>query len=220
MALNKSKLLLKVAGLIALAILGVNVYRTEQVSQKLESIAKDTPSFIVSEGTVLPEDSSLEGLSAEIARLQSIVSSQQRELDELKGNLSRVSGHNPPPRPANIRDEGPASSSPAGDGNESAEPRKFGRVRVGVIVRVENRYVDGRTVLPNVSTAPEGQVVVNVDVNNIGTVAAVSISPESTIKDEQILEECKVAALKTNFGLNNSAPAKSSGTITYTFTAR
>ena len=80
--------------------------------------------------------------------------------------------------------------------------------------------MQGATYLPKVSTGSAGIVIVNVVLNRLGTVGSVSIDANSTITDEDILDACKEAALKTDFAYNPEAPDKSRGTITYTFTAK
>ena len=95
-----------------------------------------------------------------------------------------------------------------------------GRVAVSAKAKVENRYVSGTTYLPKVSTGPTGVVVINVTMDRIGIVGSVSVNSATTILDEDVIDACKEAALKTGFGYNPDAPNKSTGTITYTFTAR
>lgn len=94
------------------------------------------------------------------------------------------------------------------------------RVSVTAKVKVEDRYVPYRTYLPNISEGPVGKVVVNITIEHSGSVVSARINPESTISDEDILDACKEAALKTGFSYNPEAPSKQTGTITYTFTAR
>jgi len=215
------RIVLKGLAIALIAVLGINVYRTEKISEKLDEFA---PSALLdtSAGTkpVSGESSGTE-LTQEIARLQSIVEDQQQQINALKSSISKITSDSG--RQDRRTSEGKSESvdnTPVRDDNAGTASEKYGRVKIGVIVRVENRYVDGKTELPNITSGPEGKVVVKVNVNNIGSVGSVSIDPETNIKDEAILEECKQAALKTNFGLNTSAPTNSPGTITYTFTAR
>ena len=115
-------------------------------------------------------------------------------------------------------------SQPSADavqsGSSNASAGTNGRVAVTAKVKVENRYVSGKTYVPNVTSGPIGVVVVNVSMDNIGIVGSASIGSGTTITDEDILDLCKEAALKTSFSYNPDAPRKSVGTITYTFTAR
>ena len=77
-----------------------------------------------------------------------------------------------------------------------------------------------RTVLPQVSTGPEGIVVVSVTIDPGGNVSGAKIGSGTTIKDEEILDKCKEAALKSKFNINVYVGSKHPGTITYTFTAK
>ncbi len=56
--------------------------------------------------------------------------------------------------------------------------------------------------------------------NRVGIVSKATVNSGTTITDEEILDACKEAALKTSFGYNPEAPDHSVGTITYTFTAK
>jgi hypothetical protein len=56
--------------------------------------------------------------------------------------------------------------------------------------------------------------------NRVGIVSKATVNTGTTITDEEILDACKEAALKTSFGYNPEAPDHSIGTITYTFTAK
>lgn len=67
---------------------------------------------------------------------------------------------------------------------------------------------------------PAGVVVINVTMDRVGIVGSVSVNSSSTIIDEEILDQCKEAALKTSFAYNPDAPNKTTGTITYTFTSK
>ncbi len=95
-----------------------------------------------------------------------------------------------------------------------------GKVSVSAKAKVENRYVSGYTYLPKISEGPVGNVVVTIEINWGGTVTSAQINPKSTISDEDILDACKDAALRTSFSINPDAPQKQTATITYSFTAR
>lgn len=94
------------------------------------------------------------------------------------------------------------------------------RVSVSAKVKVEDRYVTGETYLPKVTEGLVGKVVVNIGMTTVGIVTSARINPSSTISDEDILDACKDAALRTDFNYNPQASSKQTGTITYTFTAR
>jgi outer membrane murein-binding lipoprotein Lpp len=149
----------------------------------------------------------IKGLEKRVASLESKVNTLKSSVDRLSKESSQTSPQK-------------TASSVTSSNNTSATnyaAGSSGRVSVSAKVKVDNRYVSGTTYLPKVATGPEGVVVVNVTMGRIGTVGSVSINSASTINDEEILDLCKEAALKTNFAYNPDAPDKSKGTITYTF---
>lgn len=100
------------------------------------------------------------------------------------------------------------------------ESSSSSRVSVSAKVKVENRYVVGTTYLPKVTTGPEGVVVVDVTIDEIGIVTAASLNTSSTVKNEEIVDLCKEAALKTKFSYNPGAAGRVKGRITYTFSSK
>ena len=213
--------LIKVLAIILIAILALNVYRTEtnkkelnnlsdeldQIQSQIDSlVALDRPSpFAVDMGNSQIKDfgDRLSSIEAKINALQSTVE-----------RTSKATSPTPVKTPSVAGASSNASAATSGDGKQS------GRVTASVKVKVENRYVQGTKYLPNVATGPIGEVVVDVTINRLGMVGSASINKLSTITDEDILDQCKEAALKTNFAYNPEAPESSRGTITYTFTAR
>lgn len=227
---SNNNIIIKGLAIILIAILGLNVYRTEttkiemaqlattveQLSAQLDSIgAAETPAGTApaTSGVSKREFSTL---SKSVSSLESKVTSLQGSVDRLarsqaqSGGSSKVTGSAPSGQSASTGSSAavttPSSSS--------------GRVSVSAKVKVENRYVSGTTYLPNVTTGPVGVVIINVSMDKIGIVGSVSVNSSSTITDEEILDQCKEAALKTKFAYNPDAPEKSKGTITYTFSAR
>lgn len=91
------------------------------------------------------------------------------------------------------------------------------RISITAKAKVENRYLPKEAVLPRIIHGPTGTVVINVTINLLGEVSAVSVNSKSTITDEEIIDACKEAALRTRFSSNADAPSKQTGTITYTF---
>lgn len=91
------------------------------------------------------------------------------------------------------------------------------RISITAKAKVENRYLPKEAVLPRIIHGPTGTVVINVTINILGQVNAVSVNSKSTITDEEIIDACKEAALRTGFSSNTDAPSKQTGTITYTF---
>lgn len=101
--------------------------------------------------------------------------------------------------------------------NENA-PKKavVTRLKVKSSYRMEDRYsygVDNPQELGNA----EGIVKLDISIDIYGQVKSAKLNSASTITDEEVIEACKKAALKTMFNLNTDAPKLQQGTITYTF---
>lgn len=107
-----------------------------------------------------------------------------------------------------------ATQTPASTSTKNATSD---RISITTKAKVENRYLPNGAVLPRISHGPTGTVVINVTMNFLGKVNAVSVNSKSTIMDEEIIDACKEAALRTGFSSNTDAPSKQTGTITYTF---
>ena len=82
--------------------------------------------------------------------------------------------------------------------------------------RMEDRYSYGVYDPEELGNA-EGIVKLDITISTIGQVNSAKLNSASTITDEEVIEACKKAALKTDFNLNLDAPKLQQGTITYTF---
>lgn len=160
-----------------------------------------------------------ENLKEEVASLSETVSRLCGRIDSLQ-TQSRVQSTTPARAATPARVTSPSVQKPKTIQPAAPSSGSGGRVAVSAKAKVENRYVSGTTYLPKVSTGPTGVVVINVTMDQLGSVGRVSVNPSSTINDEDIIDACKESALRTRFGLNLDAPERSTGTITYTFTAR
>lgn len=145
-------------------------------------------------------------LAKSVSDLQSKVNSLQKTVDRLSDGQRQASTNTV---------ISSASSAQSSSGNKSS-----GRASVTAKVKVEDRYVSGKTPIPSVTNGPTGVVVIGVTMNRVGIVSKATVNSGTSITDEEILDACKEAALKTSFGYNPEAPDHSVGTITYTFTAR
>lgn len=165
----------------------------------------------VSQGTAASAASGkdVSDLAKSVSDLQSKVNSLQKTVDRLSGGQQRQASSNQGSGISTI----PAQPS-------SGSEQSYGRVTVTSKVKVEDRYVNGKAPMPSVTTGPTGIVVVGVTMDRIGIVSKATVNSGTTISDEDVLDACKEAALKTRFGYNPDAPNHSVGTITYTFTAR
>lgn len=101
--------------------------------------------------------------------------------------------------------------------NENA-PKKavVPRLKVKSSYRMEDRYSYGVYDPEELGNA-EGIVKLDITISTIGQVNSAKLNSVSTITDEEVIEACKKAALKTDFNLNLDAPKLQQGTITYTF---
>ena len=82
--------------------------------------------------------------------------------------------------------------------------------------RMEDRYSYGVYDPEELGNA-EGIVKLDITIDIYGQVKSAKLNSASTITDEEVIEACKKAALKTMFNLNSDAPRLQQGTITYTF---
>ena len=102
--------------------------------------------------------------------------------------------------------------------NENA-PKKavVSRLKVKSSYRMEDRYVGYKVYEPQELGNAEGIVKLDITIDIYGQVNSAKLNSASTITDEEVIEACKKAALKTMFNLNSDAPKLQQGTITYTF---
>lgn len=156
-------------------------------------------------------------LSKTVSNLESKVSSLQSAIDRIPRNQAQSGTTNRATAPAVTQSATPSSGNKESTSRATAS---YGRVSVTAKVKVEDRYVEGSTRLPNVTTGPEGKVIVGVTINYAGSVTTARIQSGSTISDEDILDACKEAALKTRFSINVSGSDRHPATITYTFTVK
>lgn len=101
--------------------------------------------------------------------------------------------------------------------NENA-PKKavVPRLKVKSSYRMEDRYSYGVYDPEELGNA-EGIVKLDITINYSGDVKSAKLNSASTITDEEVIEACKKAALKTSFNYNSDAPKLQQGTITYKF---
>lgn len=90
------------------------------------------------------------------------------------------------------------------------------RLKVKSSYRMEDRYSYGVDDPQELGNA-EGIVKLDITIDIYGQVKSAKLNSASTITDEEVIEACKKAALKTDFNLNLDAPKLQQGTITYTF---
>ena len=95
-----------------------------------------------------------------------------------------------------------------------AKTPKILKIGVTSRYRLEDRYVTGKVREPEYLGNQVGEVVLNISVDWMGDVRSAKLQKATGITDEEVIEACKKAALKTRFNSNLS------GTITYIFTEK
>lgn len=101
--------------------------------------------------------------------------------------------------------------------NENAPKRAVApRLKVKSSYRMEDRYSYGVYEPQELGNA-EGIVKLDITINYSGDVKSAKLNSASTITDEEVIEACKKAALKTSFNYNSDAPKLQQGIITYKF---
>ena len=106
---------------------------------------------------------------------------------------------------------------------EAAKERARHKVTLSSKYRLEDRYVSyGGVVDPEILGTEVGEVVLDIYVNYSGQVKSAKLKIADGITNEDVIEACKKAALKTEFNANLDMgyEQKQQGTITYTFTAK
>ncbi len=109
--------------------------------------------------------------------------------------------------------------SPEAETKERAKvTRTSSRAVPSAKVRINDRYVEGKTYLPEGKFTEKGTVTVAIYVDFLGTVSKTEIS-SATIQDEDVQYACREAALKTRFSLDVHAGHDNllKGTILYEF---
>lgn len=115
----------------------------------------------------------------------------------------------------------PHSAAEAGEGFKAGQPD--GNTREGKTEGSANAHVKGRNVVgslpkPSYSLQVEGIVVVQVKVDQYGTVTeAIPGAEGTTVTDKTLWNAARTAALKAHFNQSANAPALQTGTITYIF---
>ena len=222
---NNSNGIVKWLAITIIAILGINVYRTETTKKEMNQLATTVEQLSAKldslDGVAPSGKGRAPGISKkEFFSLSKAVSSLETKVAGLQGSIDRLSRSQ---STAGTSSKTPSTAAPSQSSSSPGVSTKAttsnGPVSVSVKAKVENRYVRSTSV-PKISIGPTGVVIIDVIVTKFGDVTSVAVNGDSTINDEEIIDACKEAALKTNFSYNSDAPDKTRGTISYTFTAR
>ena len=105
---------------------------------------------------------------------------------------------------------------------EAAAARAKQKVVVSTKYRLEDRYVSYKVQEPELIGDQPGEIVLNILVDYSGDVKSAKLQSATGITNEEVIEACKKAALKTGFNYDSDKgySDKQSGTITYTFTSK
>lgn len=105
---------------------------------------------------------------------------------------------------------------------EEAAARAKQKITVSSKYRLEDRYVSHKVYEPELLGDQVGEVVLDILVDCLGNVKSAKLQSSTGITNEDVIEACKKAALKTSFNYNSDIGynVKQPGTITYTFTAK
>ena len=115
----------------------------------------------------------------------------------------------------------PHGAAEATEGYKSGQPdgnTPEGKVEGRANAHVKGRTVEGTLMQPSYNTQTEGIVVVQVKVDQYGTVTeAVPGAEGTTATDKNLWAAARNAALKAHVNMDANAPAVQTGTITYIF---
>lgn len=105
---------------------------------------------------------------------------------------------------------------------EAAAARAKQKVVVSTKYRLEDRYVSYKVQEPELIGDQPGEIVLNILVDYSGDVKSAKLQSATGITNEEVIEACKKAALKTGFNYDSDKgySDRQSGTITYTFTSK
>lgn len=106
------------------------------------------------------------------------------------------------------------------EAKEAAKERAKEKVMITTKYRLEDRYVSYKVQEPKLKGSESGEVVLNITVDYSGDVKSAKLQSVTGITNEEVIEACKKAALKTSFNYNSDVREKQQGTITYVFSAK
>lgn len=115
----------------------------------------------------------------------------------------------------------PHSAAETSEGFKAGQPdgnTKEGKTEGSANAHVKGRNVVGSLPRPTYASQTEGIVVVQVKVDQYGTVTeAIPGAEGTTVTDKTLWNAARNAAMKAHFNMDAHAPAMQSGTITYIF---
>ena len=103
---------------------------------------------------------------------------------------------------------------------EAEKERARQKVTVSSKYRLEDRYVSYKVYDPDFIGQQAGEVILDITVKRSGAVSSAKLKSATGITDEDVIEACKKAALKTSFNYDRNDQDTQSGTITYIFKSK
>ena len=96
------------------------------------------------------------------------------------------------------------------------------KIAVSSKYSLEDRYVSYKVKEPDFLGDQAGKVVLNISVNYLGDVKSAKLKSAQGITNEDVIEACKKAALKTQFNYDSDLGynSRQAGTITYIFSEK
>lgn len=210
----------------------------------IDSLLCQPATASIKEGVGKPEEKSERNIAADKSEKKSIAKSSASMSSASKSSASKPSASKPAEKPVTAKqetksaaaqpDEKPAPTGVVsfinelvGDAQEEYRAAKKAnqnapkkavvpRLKVKSSYRMEDRYSYGVDDPQELGNA-EGIVKLDITIDIYGQVKSAKLNSASTITDEEVIEACKKAALKTMFNLNSDAPKLQQGTITYKF---
>ena len=210
----------------------------------IDSLLCQPATASIKEGIGKPEEKSERNVAADKSEKKSIARPAASKSSASKSSASKSSASKPAGKPVTAKQETKSAAAqpnekPAptgvvsfinelvGDAQEEYRAAKKANqnapkkavvpiLKVESSYRMEDRYSYGVDDPQELGNA-EGIVKLDITISTIGQVKSAKLNSASTITDEDVIEACKKAALKTMFNLNSDAPKLQQGTITYTF---
>ena len=94
------------------------------------------------------------------------------------------------------------------------------KIVVSTKYRLEDRYNRSRIYEPEFLGNEIGVVILTIYVDYSGDVKSAKLKSANGITNEEVIEACKKAALRTNFNYNSDQREQKVGTITYIFSVK
>lgn len=195
----------------------------------IDSLLCQPATASINEGIGKPEEKSERNIAADKSEKKSIAkpsASKPAEKPVTAKQETKSAAAQPDEKPAptgvvsfinELVDDAQEEYRAAKKANQNA-PKKavVPRLKVKSSYRMEDRYSYGVDDPQELGSA-EGIVKLDITIDIYGQVKSAKLNSAATITDEEVIEACKKAALKTDFNLNLDAPKLQQGTITYTF---